>query len=60
MELAINISKEDFNKIDLKKAMNGEKVQINCLATLISMHVRDGALSEILDKAEEFDNIKEK
>lgn len=57
MELTIRISNEEYKKLDIKKAMSGNYIDINSKILLMSMHVRDGALDEMQEKAELWDNL---
>ena len=59
MEVSIRISADDFKKINLEKAMDGEEVKINANVLLMSMYVRDGAIEECEAKAELWDNLPE-
>jgi len=57
MEISIRISQEDFRKLDMGKAMDGEKVRLDADVLMMSMYVKDGAIEECEAKAELWDNL---
>lgn len=59
MELAIELVDGEFGKLDIAKAMDGEVIEVNVKAKLISMHVTSGAIQKFIDKAEAFDSLVE-
>ena len=59
MEMTIRVSMDDYKKLDINKAMDGEYIDINLKCLLISMHSRDGAIDDMMEKAEKWDNLPE-
>ena len=59
MELAIELVDSGLNDLDIARAIEGEVIEINMRAKILSMHMTNGAIQKLMDKAETFDSLVE-